>query len=256
MIIRCVDSRNDGPWSGWHHQSNWESNNVSNALMFYPCRRSEVYRFFTLAFAHRGYTHLFVNCLLCLWFGLILEANQKGWKSSLRVAAIFFSGVIFGSLMFSLMEPEKSNQGSSCGVYALIGGNIAYILLNVKKEMGSLHTVAKKFWNPFQVPMRILILFVFLVFDASFAITSDRDKVSHSGHFIGATSGFLVGMVVVEKSVKEKWERYVEKFLAVLIPVVFISLVSTHLVLTYVPVNGDKYMFPNETHKAIGGKCE
>ena len=184
-----------------------------------------------------------------------MEANQKGWISSLRVAAIFFSGVIFGSLVVSLIEPQKSNQGASCGVYALIGGNIAYILLNYKEEIGSLNTVAKKFWNPFQVPMRIVTMFVFLVVDASFSLTSDIAKISHDGHFIGAVSGLLVGIMVVENLVKEKWETYVQKFLTVLCLVVFIGLIIAHLVLTYVPIHGSQYYFTNESSTAHAGKC-
>ena len=187
--------------------------------------------------------------------GLLLEANQKGWISSLRVATIFFSGVIYGSLLVSLIEPQKSNQGASCGVYALIGGHVAYILLNWKEEIGSLKTMCKKLWNPFLAPMRIVSIFVFLGVDVCFSITSDIAKVSHEGHIIGCISGLLVGMVVVENSVKEKWATYVQKFLFVLFLVALIGLIIAHFVLTYIPINGTQYYFTNESAIAHGGKC-
>ena len=189
--------------------------------------------------------------------GLLLEANQKGWISSLRVATIFFAGVIYGSLLVLLIEPQKSNQGASCGVYALIGGHIAYISLNWKEEIGSLKTLWKKLWNPFLAPMRIVTIFVFLGVDVCFSITSDIAKVSHEGHIIGCISGLLVGMVVVEleNSVKGKWATYVQKFLFVLLLVAFIGLIIAHFVFTYIPINGTQYYFTNESAIAHGGKC-
>ena len=57
--------------------SDWENSKVSNALMLYPCRRSQIYRFISLAFAHRGLTHLFANCILTLWFGKIIKSASN-----------------------------------------------------------------------------------------------------------------------------------------------------------------------------------
>ena len=45
--------------------------------------------------------------------------EQPGWLGSLRVAGLFMSGVVVGSLGSGIME-QKFAVGSSAGTYALI----------------------------------------------------------------------------------------------------------------------------------------
>ena len=76
--ILILSFRNfEGEWDGMDRDSDWENSKVSNALMLYPCRRSQIYRFISLAFAHRGLTHLFANCILTLWFGKIIKSASN-----------------------------------------------------------------------------------------------------------------------------------------------------------------------------------
>ena len=43
-----------------------------------------------------------------------------GWKGSVRVAALYFAGVVMGCLGSSIYNPEQYLVGASAGVYALI----------------------------------------------------------------------------------------------------------------------------------------
>ena len=43
-----------------------------------------------------------------------------GWQGSLRVATLYFAGVIMGCLGSSIYNPKKYLVGASAGVYALI----------------------------------------------------------------------------------------------------------------------------------------
>ena len=55
--------------------------------------------------------------------GLPLEMSQKGWIGSAKVALVFFSGVILGSMGSGVSE-KTLIEGSSAGTYALISAHI------------------------------------------------------------------------------------------------------------------------------------
>ena len=57
--------------------------------------------------------------------GLPLEMSQKGWKGSTKVALVFFSGVILGSMGSGVSEKTRI-EGSSAGTCALIAAHIGY----------------------------------------------------------------------------------------------------------------------------------
>ena len=49
--------------------------------------------------------------------------SQKGWIGSAKVALVFFSGVILGSMGSGVSE-KTVIEGSSAGTYALISAHI------------------------------------------------------------------------------------------------------------------------------------
>ena len=49
--------------------------------------------------------------------------SQKGWIGSAKVALVFFSGVILGSMGSGVSE-KTAIEGSSAGTYALISAHI------------------------------------------------------------------------------------------------------------------------------------
>ena len=53
--------------------------------------------------------------------------EQPGWLGSLRVAGLFMSGVVVGSLGSGIME-QKFAVGSSAGTYALIMAHLGTVV--------------------------------------------------------------------------------------------------------------------------------
>ena len=53
-----------------------------------------------------------------------MEIGQPGWTGSLRVAALYFSGVLLGSVGASCIQPDMFLVGASAGVYALITAHL------------------------------------------------------------------------------------------------------------------------------------
>lgn len=66
-----------------------------------------------------------VNLLVQILLGVPLEMVHKGW----RVLAIYFAGVLAGSLGTSVTDPSVFLAGASGGVYALVTAHIATIII-------------------------------------------------------------------------------------------------------------------------------
>ena len=65
-----------------------------------------------------------IHVLRILFLGIPLEIGQPGWLGSLRVAALYFSGVLLGSVGASCIQPNMFLVGASAGVYALITAHL------------------------------------------------------------------------------------------------------------------------------------
>ena len=68
--------------------------NNTNALIFDPNRKYEVWRFVTYMFVHSGYFHIAFNLLIQLVLGIPLEMVHRWW----RILLIYVCGVAAGSL--------------------------------------------------------------------------------------------------------------------------------------------------------------
>ena len=60
----------------------------------------------------------------CLFTGIPLEMGQPGWSGSLRVAGLYMSGVLLGSVGASCIQPSMFLVGASAGVYSLIAAHL------------------------------------------------------------------------------------------------------------------------------------
>ena len=56
--------------------------------------------------------------------GIPLEMGQPGWSGSLRVAGLYMSGVLLGSVGASCIQPSMFLVGASAGVYSLIAAHL------------------------------------------------------------------------------------------------------------------------------------
>lgn len=69
--------------------------------------------------------HLINNVVVQLVLGILLEMVHKWW----RVLAIYFAGVLAGSLATSIVQPFNYIAGASAGVYALIAAHLSTVIL-------------------------------------------------------------------------------------------------------------------------------
>ena len=130
----------------------------------------EWYRVFTSGFIHFSMAHLGMNMLVLWQLGRLIE----GVFGALTFAALFFSGVLGGSLGALLIEPEGQVGGASGAVFALMGATAVLQMLNGRN-------VLKTGVGPL---ILINVALSFLPF------------VSLGGHMGGLAVGMVGGLVV------------------------------------------------------------
>jgi len=90
----------------------------------------QVWRYLTYSLVHGSKSHVIINATFELVVGLPLEMTNGLW----RVALVYFSGVLAGSLASSSFEPKVYLAGASGGVYALIAAHLASLVLNWEED--------------------------------------------------------------------------------------------------------------------------
>lgn len=121
--------------------SNWSSGQVpeDNLFVFRPDEKSQVWRFVLYMFVHAGWIHLLFNLTVQLLVGLPLEMVH----GSGRLAIIYLSGVLAGSLGSSVFDGDAVLIGASGGVYALLAAHLSNVLLNYQEmQLGFLRVLA------------------------------------------------------------------------------------------------------------------
>ena len=78
---------------------------------------------------HNSWWHLAFNVTLQLLLGVPLEMVH----GSARVGLIYSSGVLAGSLSTSVLDPAVCLVGASGGVYSLLAGHTANLVINFNK---------------------------------------------------------------------------------------------------------------------------
>ncbi|XP_016993956.1 protein rhomboid [Drosophila takahashii] len=180
----------------------------SDSMFIYrPDKRHEIWRFLFYMVLHAGWLHLGFNVAVQLVFGLPLEMVH----GSTRIACIYFSGVLAGSLGTSIFDPDVFLVGASGGVYALLAAHLANVLLNYHQMRYGV--------------IKLLHILVFVSFDFGFAIYAryagdelqlgssseflaiDQSEtvvaVSYVAHLAGAIAGLTIGLLVL-KSFEQK----------------------------------------------------
>ncbi|KAH8370869.1 hypothetical protein KR093_005276 [Drosophila rubida] len=157
-------------------------------------KRHEIWRFVLYMVLHAGWFHLGFNVAVQLLFGLPLEMVH----GSTRIACIYFSGVLAGSLGTSIFDPEVSLVGASGGVYALLAAHLSNVLLNYHQMRYGV--------------VRLAFILIFASFDFGFAIYAryagedalpnqvgaNAASVSYVAHLAGAVAGLTIGLLVLK----------------------------------------------------------
>lgn len=79
-----------------------------SVLIYNPYRRYEAWRFLSYMLIHIGIGHFVFNMIMQVLVGVFLEMEQEGWLGSVRVAAVYLTGVVAGSLGTSLSGAKKN----------------------------------------------------------------------------------------------------------------------------------------------------
>ncbi|KAB0791261.1 hypothetical protein PPYR_03061 [Photinus pyralis] len=200
---------------------------ISASLLYDPTRRYEAWRFVTYMLVHNGEFHLVVNLVVQLFLGITLEVVHRWW----RVLLIYFAGVLAGSLVASICNPEVTLVGASGGVYAILTAHIASIIMN---------------WKEMEYPFVQLLIFVIItVCDIGSAIyerhiSPPSSSVSYTAHIAGAVAGLLMGINIV-RNVKITHSENVIWWVSVIL---YVLLMGTTIVWhiaggSYFPVQKD-----------------
>jgi len=168
---------------------------VEGQLILDPNKRTEVWRYLTYMFVHSGYFHIVFNVLVQLMLGLPLEMVHRWW----RVLLIYISGVLAGSLIVSITDPDVFLAGASGGVYSLITAHLANVIFN---------------WGQMEFAALRLITFLVLAgVDIGIAVyyryMGTNTKVSYVAHLAGALVGLLLGLIVLRNLKTDNWEKYI-----------------------------------------------
>ena len=168
---------------------------VTGKLIFHPGRKWEVWRFLTYMFVHAGYFHIVFNLLVQLLLGIPLEMVHRWW----RILLIYLSGVVAGSLVTSISDPDVYLAGASGGVYAIIAAHLANVIFN---------------WSEMEFAGLRLIAFLLLAgIDTGIAVyyryIEVDTQVGYAAHAAGAAVGLLLGIVVLRNLRVKTWERVI-----------------------------------------------
>jgi membrane associated rhomboid family serine protease len=78
----------------------------------------EYYRLLTSGFLHLDFLHIASNMYVLYWVGRLLEPAIGPW----RFLALYFTGLLAGSLGVIIVSPLSATAGASGAIFALMGG--------------------------------------------------------------------------------------------------------------------------------------
>ncbi|MEO6883173.1 MAG: rhomboid family intramembrane serine protease [Bacteroidia bacterium] len=153
--------------------------------------KKQWYRFFTHAFLHADYMHLFFNMFVLYSFGSILEnyffKMYFGEKSEFYFILLYVGGIMistFPSFEKNKNNPNYNSVGASGAVSAIV---FSSILMGPKMPLNIL-------FLPIDIPA-----YIFGVFYLAYEWYMDRrksDNIGHDAHFWGAVFGFVFTIIL------------------------------------------------------------
>ncbi|XP_023327586.1 rhomboid-related protein 2 [Eurytemora carolleeae] len=168
-------------------------NILDSVLAYCPGRSVELWRYISYFMVHSSWWHLIFNLGIQLVLGLPLEMVH----GSGRVATIYMSGVLAGSLASSLLDPEVCLVGASGGVYVLLSAHMSNLLLNyTSMDYGIMRLIALIFVASVEVGVAV------------YGRYADDVQVSYLAHIWGCVAGATVGLVVLKNFKQRLWERW------------------------------------------------
>jgi rhomboid protease GluP len=152
--------------------------------------RFEIWRWWSYQFSHVGFSHVAMNSLVTLSFGIALE----GFHGHLRLFVMFNIGIFGGACCFFVTDCHTRVVGMSGGCCALMGIYFSHVIMNFTEI---------KYPKAKLVMIMVMLVLVF----APSLMEAGKTGVSHSAHFGGVVAGVLGGIVIGKNKRLAYYER-------------------------------------------------
>ena len=177
--------------------STWSDISLDSLLVYCPHRKMEMWRFLSYCLVHSSLWQLVFNLSLQTVLGLPLEMVH----GSARLGLIYGAGVLAGSLSTSVLDPDTCLIGASGGVYSLMAGHMANIVLNLSTtRYGHTRLIATLAVASVEVGVA-----VYRRYDED--DLSSAPPLSYLAHISGSLAGVTVGLVILNNFQQKLWER-------------------------------------------------
>lgn len=156
-------------------------------------KRKQYYRIITHAFLHADWTHLIINMIVLLSFGMGIESKfntlaQKGtiqWPA-LHYTALYLGGIIIASISTIIKNRNNYNYsgvGASGAVAAVV---FCHIFFEPRQNI--------YFFGLVPIP-GIIFGILYLIY-SQYMNKKGNDNINHDAHFYGAVYGFLYPLIL------------------------------------------------------------
>jgi len=174
----------------------WEDTSLDSVLAYCPNRKTEAWRWLSYLLVHSSCWHIAFNLIVQIVLGLPLEMVH----GSGRVAVIYIAGVLAGSLATSVLDPGVCLVGASGGVYSLLAGHLANIVLNYTDMQCGV--------------LRLVTILAVASTEVGLAVYGRYDDTSGSptsylAHIAGSAAGATLGLVVLKNFQQKLWDRWI-----------------------------------------------
>ncbi|MDD3893309.1 MAG: rhomboid family intramembrane serine protease, partial [Bacteroidales bacterium] len=161
--------------------------------------KKQWYRLITHAFVHADYMHLFINMLVFLSFGIVVEKMFGELKligiisnPTFHFVTLYLGGTIIASL--TTLKKHKDNYyynsvGASGAVSAIVFTSIFFQPLSNLYLMGI-------------IPIPAIVFGVVYLVYSNYMSRKSTDNINHDAHFIGAVFGFIYPLLIDPKLFK------------------------------------------------------
>lgn len=141
-------------------------------------RSGDQVRMFSSAFLHADITHLFFNMLTLFFFAPVVI----GYMGELSFLLVYFSSLIFGSLLTLLLHKDDYNYRAIGASGAVTGVLYSAILLQPNMMLGIF----------FIIPMPAYIFGILYLLYSIYGMRAKNDNIGHTAHFGGAVGGYVI----------------------------------------------------------------
>ncbi len=208
----------------------WEGAFPHCSVLIFDCRRrAQLWRYFSYAYAHKGFSHCLKNIAILLVVGAPLEMCH-GW---VRVGAVWVVGALGAVLSVSIFDSQSDLAGASGACFALIGAHFASVILNWREDAiartdtipWTRRRVKKLQFNVYRI-IKIVLFGGYVLAEITYGTCkylSKRkihnctllgldggslkdDPTSFTAHFSGLAVGLCFGVVVLQNRNVVWWE--------------------------------------------------